>query len=231
MDEIGKLIQALNNLEQSSSFAQKYGPYFFAVALLTVTPFVARAVLGRSMAKRSDPKTRNQAYEDFRFYFRSTVVVGIACVVVGVAWWVYSSYREDARTVHTVAELKSQLEKLEATMKAMNFTAFGVIGPGVKAHDVFYQTQFSDQLSIVFAKLPSPLSQSEASWLFVVLSDKELPPTLNFSIGWSQVGANGEVPTAPTLMPVRLIAAKRYSVYNFSLEGDRASIRPVAPTD
>ena len=231
MENLSKVIQALGDLEQSSNYALKYGPYFFAVALLTVAPFVARAMLGGWLTNIDDPKLRNKIYEDFRYYFRKVITAGIACVAVGVMFWVFMSYRDDRHTANTVADLQSQLEKLAAIMKTMNYTAFGVIGPGVKAQDVFYETHLTDQLSIVFAKLPSPLPQSEASWLFVVLSNNELPQPLNFSIAWSQVGPNNEAPTALTLMPVRLTAAKEYTVYKFSLEGDFATIRPVNSTN
>jgi hypothetical protein len=192
-----------------------------------VAPFVARAALGGWLTKSGDAQVRARAYEDFRYYFRAAVKAGMACVAVSVAWWMFSTYREDERTAQTVVDLQSQLEKLQKTMKTMNFTAFGVIGPGVKAQDVFHQTNFTDHLSIAFAKLPYPLPQSEASWLFVVLSENELPSPLNFSIGWSQVSANNEAPTALTLMPIHLTAAsKRFGIYKFSLEGDSASIIP-----
>lgn len=226
-DELSAIIKALNNLEQSASFAQKYGPYFFAVALLIITPFVARAVFNKSI-QGADEDLKEKAYADFRFYFRSTLMVGILCVFAGVGWWLYDSYREGARTLATVTELKDELQKFQGTMKEMNFATYGVIGPGLKAHDVFYQTQFNDELSIVFAKLPSPLPQSEASWLFVVLSNKELTSPLNFSVGWSPSVATGDTPGALTLMPIHLTVAKRYDVYKFSIGSDGASIQPVS---
>lgn len=232
-DEISTFIKALNDIGQSASFAQKYGPFFFAVALLVITPFVARAVFEKSI-QRTDKNMRQRAYEDFRFYFRATVAVGILCVFAGVGWWLYDSYREGARTLAALSELREKLSKDQGTIKNMNFTAYGIIGPGLKAHDAFFQTQFTEELSIVFAKLPSPLPNSEASWLFVVLSAKELASPLNFSVGWAP-GSGAEPDPTPqvTLMPVSLIAAKNRNVYRFSLDGsgDRALIQPVGDSN
>jgi hypothetical protein len=230
-DDVGVFIKALNDIGQSAGFAQKYGPFFFAVALLVVTPFVARAVFQKSI-QRADKNMRQRAYEDFRFYFRATVAVGIICVFAGVGWWLYDSYREGSRISAAVAELKEKLTQNQSAIKNMNFTHFGIIGPGLKAHDVFFQTQFTDELSIVFAKLPSPLPNSEASWLFVILSPKELASPLNFSVGWTSgagAAANPDPASQVTLMPVSLIAAKNTNVYKFSLDGrgDRALIQPV----
>jgi hypothetical protein len=221
-------MKALNDIGQSAGFAQKFGPFYFAVALLVITPFIARAVFTKSI-QRADKNLREKAYDDFRFYFRSTVMVGIFCVFAGVGWWLYDSYREGARTLAAVADLQGKLNKFQGTMKNMNFTAYGIIGPGLKAHDVIFQTQFSDELSIVFAKLPSPLPKSEASWLFVVLSEKELASPLNFSVGWSPSSGTADSPAAMTLMPISLMVAKNSNVYKFSLDGqgDRALIQPV----
>lgn len=229
-DEISAFVKAINDIGQSASFAQKYGPFFFAVALLVITPFIARAVFQKSI-QRTDKAMRQRAYEDFRFYFRATVMVGIVCVFAGVGWWLYDSYREGARTLAAVADLQKKLSDNQGTIKNMNFTTYGIIGPGLKAHDVFFQTQFTEELSIVFAKLPSPLPNSEASWLFLVLSAKELASPLNFSVGWlpSTGTADADFSSQVRMMPISLTAAKKTNVYKFSLDGqgDRAIIRPV----
>lgn len=226
-NQLGAIVKALNNLEQSYSFAQKYGPYFFAVGLLIITPFVARLVFAKTIQGRGTEKLKEKAYADFRFYFRSTLSVGILCILIGVAWWLYDSYRLDNHTLATVTELKSQLQKYQDTMKDMNFAVSGVIGPGLEAQDVFYQTQFNDELSIVFAKLPSPLPQSKASWVFVVLSNKALASPLKFSVGWLP----GAVPGAqPLMLPIRLTMAKHFDVYKFIIGNDGASIQPVSTT-
>jgi hypothetical protein len=115
-DELSAILKALNNLEQSASFAQKYGPYFFAVALLIITPFVARAVFNKSI-QDADEELKEKAYADFRFYFRSTMMVGILCVFAGVGRWLFDSYREGDRTLATVTELKNKLQKFDETMK------------------------------------------------------------------------------------------------------------------
>lgn len=229
-DEISAFVKALNDIGQSASFAQKYGPFFFAVALLVITPFIARAVFQKSI-QRTDKSMRQKAYEDFRFYFRATVMVGIVCVFAGVGWWLFDSYREGARTLAAVADLQKKLSDNQGTIKNMNFTTYGIIGPGLKAHDVFFQTQFTEELSIVFAKLPSPLPNSEASWLFLVLSAKELASPLNFSVGWlpSTGAADTDFSSQVRMMPISLMAAKKTNVYRFSIDGqgDRAIIQPV----
>jgi hypothetical protein len=161
-DEISAFVKALNDIGRSAGFAQKYGPFFFAVALLAITPFVARAIFEKSI-QRTDKAMRQKAYEDFRFYFRATEMVGIFCVFAGVGWWLCDSYREGARTLAAVEDLKERLSKDQGTIKNMNFTHYGIIGPGLKAHDVFFQIQFTGELSIVFAKHPAPLPNSKAS--------------------------------------------------------------------
>jgi hypothetical protein len=225
-EELSTLVNALNQMEQSASFAEKYGPYFFAVALLVIAPFICRTVFAGSLGGK-DPVLRKRASEDFRFYFRSTVMVGIVCVLAGVGWWLYENYREDARTVATVAELKAKLEKFEALTKSMNFAAYGIVSDGIKAQDIFYANLINPQISVVFAKLPANILNSEASWFFVVLSNQELPSALDISVGWSQHG-DGPEPASILNMPMRLLLAKKYGLYKFSLGQDAATIQPIS---
>ena len=221
-DEIGALLKALNNLQNSASFGEKYGPYFFAVALLIVTPFVCRVIFAGSLGS-ADPAVRQDALKEFRFYFRSTVAVGIICVLAGVGWWPYDSYRESARTLATVTQLKAKLEKFDAQMKTMNFAAYGVISAGIQPEDVFYETLINPQMSIVFANLPAKVRNSQASWFFVILSNRQLPPVLDFNVGWSTHDGNG-VPTGQIqFVPTRIQLAKKYGYYKFSF-GERAAI-------
>ena len=77
MSELTALMKALEQLNDSASFAAKYGPFFFAVALLIVTPFVALALFKKYIGGGAQNR---KAYEDFRFYFRGTVMAGLACV-------------------------------------------------------------------------------------------------------------------------------------------------------
>lgn len=225
-DELGAIVNSLNQLEQSASFGEKYGPYFFAVALLVVAPFISRAVFAGSLAS-ADATVRERALEDFRFYFRSTVMVGIFCVVAGVGWWIYENVRESARTQAKVAELTTQLQKFETLVKSMNFASYGVISAGIKADDIFYATLVNPQMSVYFAKLPAAVINSEASWLFVVLSNQELPKTLEINVGWSHRADSGDA-GAILSMPTRLLLGKNNGQYKFSLDQDAASIRPIS---
>jgi len=221
-EELGGILSALNQLEQSASLAQKYGPYFFALALLVIAPFICRKIFQESLHS-ADADERLRASQDFRFYFRLCVVGGMFCVFAGVGWWTYENYRERARTVAQVAELKTKLEKFDAIMKGMNFAAYGTISDGVPADDVLIANMFDPNMSIVFAKLPNKSLHSEASWFFVVLSKQELPPTLEFNVGWRPHEVGGEYDVRTQLM-----LGKNNGQYKFSPHQDPAIIRPIA---
>jgi hypothetical protein len=225
-DELGAIVNALNQVEQSASFGEKYGPYFFAVALIIIVPFISRAVFAGSLAS-ADATVRKRALEDFRFYFRLTAVTGVLCVVAGVGWWIFENFRESARTQAKVAELTVQLQKLDTLIKGMNFASYGVISAGIKPEDIFYATLVNPQMSVYFAKLPAAVINSEASWFFVVLSNQELPKTLEINVGWSQRASSGDA-GAILNMPTRLMLGKNNAQYKFSLEQDAANIRPIA---
>ena len=224
-DELGAIVNALNQAGQSASFAEKYGPYFFAIALLVITPFICKIVFASALTSKN-PDVRKRAMEDFRFYFRRTSTAGLFCVVAGVGWWMFESYRESSRTQAYVVELKGKVEKFDTLTKSMNFAAYGVISAGIKAEDNFYATLIDPRMSIVFAKLPANIVNSEASWFFVVLSNQELPPALEFNVGWSQRARDGDI-GAILNMPMKLMLAKKYGLYKFSLEQDAANVRPI----
>jgi hypothetical protein len=68
------------------------------------------------------------------------------------------------------------------------------------------------------------LLQSEASWLFVVLSNKALTSPLKFSVGWSPATAPG----GPWMLPIRLtMMPKHFDVYEINFGNDFASVQPV----
>jgi hypothetical protein len=222
-DDLSATINALNQLEQSASLAQKYGPYFFAVALLVVAPFICRKIFQDSLHSQ-DADERQQARGDFRFYFRATVMLGVFCVLAGVGWWLFENYRENSRTVAQVAELKSQLQKIDAIMKTMNFATFGVISAGLPADDVLTANMFDNNMLIAFAKLPVDPRQPEAKWLFVVLSNQELPPTLNFNVGWQPHNITQSVPLQARLK----LGKSKDDRYKFSPDQDPATIEPIS---
>lgn len=221
-DDLNSLINALNQLEQSAGLAQKYGPYFFAVALLVVAPFICRKIFQDSLHS-ADADERLQARGDFRFYFRATVSLGVFCVVAGVGWWLFENYRESSRTAAQVAELKAQLQKIDATMQTMNFAASGVISAGLPADDVLSANMFDPNMLIAFAKLPLDPRQPDAKWLFVVLSNQELPPVLDFNVGWQPHNIAQSVP-----LQARLKLGKKNERYKFSPDQDPAVIEPIA---
>jgi hypothetical protein len=222
MEELKSLVAALNNLEQSASFGQKYGPYFFAIALLVVTPFVCRAVFARSIANDADPDRRRLSYEDFRFYFRSTVMLGVFCVVAGVGWWLFENYRENERTLATVTDLKTKLEKIQNIQQRMQYTVAGIIAAGTKPRDEFHPTLVNGQMQVVFARMP----QTQA-WFFVVMSEKELPPAIEMHMTWTP-HVDDSAATRPILsIPVKLNAPKRFGSYRFSFDNQVGVLQPI----
>ncbi len=223
--ELNVILNAINSLQQSTSIAEKYGPYFFALALLIVAPFLCRAVFAKEIDRARDADVRRKAYADFRLYFRSTLAAGLFFSLAAVGWWLYENLREEARTSQALAELKIQLAAINQTMEKMHFAASGVISEGLSPEDVFITTfTTTSDISIVFAKLPTAMFQSEASWYFVVMSNKELPPSLDTTVGYSLQGA--EKPMIVN-MPIHLTFGEKSDFYyKFSFSGNVADVRP-----
>lgn len=220
-DELTAAINALNQLEQSASFAQKYGPYYFAVALLIVAPFVCRAIFS-SAFNSTNEAARTAAYADFRLYLRTVLLLGSLCIVAGVGWWLFENYRENNRTLAAVEELKTKLAKVDSTLHNMTYAIAGVISTGLNPQDVLYLTIPNSDMSIVFAKLPQ-----SAAWYFVVMSDKELPPSLEISVVYSQYDEDPRKQPILRTIPVRLQFGKRFGSYKFSFDNSTAVLQPV----
>jgi hypothetical protein len=221
-DEIGVIIDALGKLGDGASFAQKFGPYYFALLLLAVGPFICRAALYGSLNAK-DASSRTRAYEDFRFYLRSVVKLGAFCVVAGVGWFLFDNYRQGSQTVQVLAELKARVEKLDGTLKNMNYVVAGVISSGLKPKDELYMTMANGDVSIVFAKLP----QSTSQWYFVVMSNSELPKTLDTYVAWSQTGDDGQQPSSVLTIPIKFSFGKKFGTYRFSFEDSMGRLQPV----
>ena len=224
--DLTPLIKALSDLEQSANFAQKYGPYFFALVLLVVAPFVCRAVFSNSIDKAPDLDVRAKAYDDFRYYFRHTVQLGIFCVLAGVGWWLFDSYKEDTRTGASISELKARLADMDSMRKNMSYAAYGMISTGLKPKDMLFSS-VNPTAQIVFTKVPVTDPNSDATWFFVLLSDKALPPLLETNVFWSPQGDGNNPSHGLVPMPVRVTFGKNNSSYQFSLDADFASVKPI----
>jgi hypothetical protein len=196
MDDLNIILGALDKLERSAAFAQRYGPYFFALALLVVGPFLCRLVFARSLSagkhRASDPQ-----YQDFRFYFRSTITVGLLCVVAGVAWFFFENFRQVAQTNELVAELKKKVAGLEASLKGKSNTFAGLISSGLDPRDELHITFIDPKRTLICARVP----QSSSSWYFVVVSDEELSSPFEVYVGWS----HGSPDIAPIPVQITLL--------------------------
>jgi hypothetical protein len=216
--ELTTLINALDKLNDSASFAAKYGPFFFAVALLIVTPFGALAMFKKFLGERSGSRSYQSAYEDFRFYFRGTVVAGLACLTVGVAWWLFDSYREGERTKQLVADLGRQVSGLQTAIAEKKYAVVGVIVDGIKESDEFIPT-FVDQQTIVFSRVP-PTN----NLFFVVLSDEAIPKDLNMMVSWAQHDTVANLRSRPISLALKMtLERKKIGRYRFQFDQQSAA--------
>jgi hypothetical protein len=218
MTELTTLINALDKLNDSASFAAKYGPFFFAVALLVITPFVALAAFKKFLGPRSAGRQYQNAYEDFRFYFRGTIIAGLACVAVGVAWWVFDNYREGQRTQQLVADLARKIAGLQTAIAEKKYAVVGVIIDGIKESDEFVPT-FADQQTIVFSRVP-PTN----NLFFVVLSDDAIPKDLSMMVSWGQHDAAANLRSRPISLALKMtLDQKKIGRYRFKFDQQSAA--------
>lgn len=150
------LIKALDAMHRASGFAHQYGPYFFAVTLLLLVPFVALAVFKYASQKTPDGELRAHAYEDFRLYFRCTIFAGFACVFVGVAVWVYENFRQVQQLRPTIENLSEQVKTLNAALGEKKYIVVGLIADGINESDEFAVTFYPGiPLCLVVCWLPT----------------------------------------------------------------------------
>ena len=213
MSELATLMKALEQLNDSASFAAKYGPFFFAVALLIVTPFVALALFKKYLG---GGRQNQNAYQDFRFYFRGTVVAGLVCVAVGVAWWLFDNYREGRRTQQLVADLARQIPGLHAAIAEKKYAVVGVIVDGIKESDEFVPT-FASEQTIVFSRVP-PTN----NLFFVVLSDDAIPKDLSMIVSWGQHDVAANLRSRPVSLALRMTLEKK-GIGRYRLKFDQQS--------
>jgi hypothetical protein len=221
MDELNAIVGALAKLEQPASFAQKYGPFFFAVLLLVLAPFLCRLLFAKSFGQKKQ-RASDPEYQDFRFYFRSTIVAGLICTALGVLWFFYENYNQVTQTNVLVAELKKKVTDLEGELKGRYNTVAGLISAGLEPEDQLHA--FLDpQRSTVVARAP----ESKNSWFFIIISDDALTSPFEVNLGWSRVGT--EAGTQPVVtIPVQITTQKRFANYRFSLAGgDTAKLEPL----
>jgi hypothetical protein len=218
--EISALVDALDKINNSASFAYKYGPFFFAVTLLVVAPFIALAIFTRSAGKSGNGRNYQQAYDDFRFFLRSSVLVGFVCVAVAVGWWIYQSYHEVGQTKTLVADLTRQVRALKEAIAEKKYAVIGLIVDGVREHDEFTPT-FSDQKrTIFFSRLPQT-----NDLLFLVLSDEDIPPTLEMVVSWGQYDHAANTRSRPVSLPIQMkLTRQGIGQYRFKLDGGTTAL-------
>jgi hypothetical protein len=245
MEQLDLIINAVNKLDQSAGSAQKYGPFFFALLLLILGPLLCRMVFSKSLGDGKH-SAKDPEYQDFRFYFRSTIVVGLLCVMAGVGWFFFENFRQVEQTKGLIGELKSKVlsleqeEKaklaaledemkkkvgdLEDELKGKYYTFAGLISSGIEPNDEFFHTTVGSQLSIIFTRVP----QSRNIWFFAVISENQVPSPYDLFVGWSQRSETGEPPQSVNNIPLQVkLAQKKFSNYRFSLAGDTATLEPL----
>ena len=223
--EIKSIEELLRQIADTASFAQKYGPYYFAVALLLLAPVIYRAVFKSAFDPTADLELRRETYQDFRFYLRTTLLLGSLFAIAASGWWFYEGYRESARMSQAIIDLKKELAARLQESKQMNYTVSGLISDGIRPADEFHISLINDKLSIVFARIPT----ERPTWFFVLMSDQQLPPELDFNIAWSQIDLERKQRTSVAMLPIRLKVGERYGNYKFSFENQIGRIQPIRP--
>jgi hypothetical protein len=109
---------ALEKMGGAASLAAKYGPYYLGIILIFAAPFIGYALFKQSIGKTTTGSHYRNAYDDFRFYVRTTVVTGIFFVIVGVAWWLLAS----------VWEVDNKFDELNKLKGAMAKTKYAIVG-------------------------------------------------------------------------------------------------------
>jgi hypothetical protein len=223
LSDLTPLVKALEELNNSAGFALKYGPFFFAIALLVLTPFVALVVFKRFIGDTSAEHMHQHAYDDFRFYFRLTVVGGLLCVGAGVGWWLYENYRQVGQTQQLVAELTKQVGELQSAISDKKYAVVGVIMDGVKEYDEFIPT-LSGQQTVVFTRMPET-----NNLFFVVLSDDQIPNTLDVLVMWGQYDEMTRTRTRIVPLPLQLSVAGKNVIgrYRFIFDQQVGKLKPI----
>lgn len=222
MDELTSLLKSLDELNKSVEFAYKYGPYFFAIFLLIVAPFVWVTVFKRWIGNSTDKRLHDKVYGDVRVYLRATFVGGIACVLIGVLVWVYENYHRVDGVIKTIPELKAQIEQLHRVTGEKKYTVAGMITNGIGANDEFQQA-ISD-MTIVFSRLPATNSV-----FFLILSDDKIPDVLDFLIPFGQFDPKSNVRTPLVMIPLRVTVRKGSGIgsYRFLFDDQQAKLQPL----
>jgi hypothetical protein len=220
--DLDSLIKLIDEINKTAGFAYKYGPFYFAVALLILIPFVAIAVFKQASSHMREGRPRQNAYDDFRFYFRSTVAVGLACVVVGVGWWVFENFRQVQRVQETVVELGKQLRQLKAAVSEKKYAVVGVVMDGIRDHDEFVPT-LNTEHTIVFSRVP-PTN----SLFFVVLSNEQIPNNLELIVSWRQFDETNRTSTRVVSLPIQVTVVRNtIGRYRFRFDKQIGMLQPL----
>ena len=82
----------LGTIETLTKLADQFGPFLFAILFIVFVPRVARGYYDDCM-KRTAPPSTEQEQKTYRFYFITSIVVGIAVMTSSIVWWVYAQAR------------------------------------------------------------------------------------------------------------------------------------------
>jgi hypothetical protein len=163
-------MEALTELSNASSSAQKYGPFFFALFLLLLTPAAVSFLMGRAVRDVGDDSIKSLVITTYLNYFRICVYVGSGCTATGVGWWLFENYRQYDALNKTLASLKWELETMKRISETMRYTAVGYIQQtGNMADNDFVNTLGRE--TIVYSH---PVNGK--TWIFAVISDHPIDP-------------------------------------------------------
>jgi hypothetical protein len=82
----------LGTIETLTKLADQFGPFLFAILFILFVPRVARGYYVACMT-RTAPPAGEQEQKTYRFYFVTSIVVGIAVMVASIGWWIYAQAR------------------------------------------------------------------------------------------------------------------------------------------
>jgi hypothetical protein len=216
---LDQLIEALGKLNDASSAAQKYGPFYFALFLLLFVPFIASSIIKRSAENANDEQTKSAILAHYNWYFNVCLTIGALCTVAGVVWWFYDNYRQSALIDQSLAALKAELSDLKAKEADMQYTTVGYIENTTGMSNQFINTL--GHPSIVF----SPQGGPENRWVFAVMSDQPIQPARPLQIELAYTDpASGKQTFWPLGLPVQ--ASSTPIAYRFTIDQDGAHIEP-----
>jgi hypothetical protein len=169
--DLDQMMTALDKINDASSVAQKYGPFYFALVLLLFVPLVASPFIKRFAASAGDAKTRIILIENYSLYLKLCLFVGVFCTLASVAWWLFEGYRQDDLMLRSLNALRAEVAEMKSRETAMRYTTIGYIENTTDLRNEFINTL--GRPSVVFSRQGWPGN----TWLFAVISDQPIQPS------------------------------------------------------